>query len=196
MIIGIIARIKNGTLMQFREKRGLTQRQAADIAGVTVADWNGAECLRFAHVSLDRLRSIAVCVEAELEDICPKELQSKNLNYERTMYRDVQANLLAAYDTTTRLILPSPADQAEQSEAETLWRQTLARLIGELSCREREVLKMRYGWDDGDTHTLSECAKVFKVSRERVRQIEAGAIQRLHKLATAKPEIREKFIDE
>ena len=49
-------------------------------------------------------------------------------------------------------------------------------MLGE---RERKILDMRYGLTDGETHTLSEIAKVLGVSRERVRQLEAATIKKI-----------------
>jgi len=48
-----------------------------------------------------------------------------------------------------------------------------------LTYREREIIKLRYGLDDGQTYTLEEVGKMFDVTRERVRQIEAKAIRKL-----------------
>ena len=48
-----------------------------------------------------------------------------------------------------------------------------------LALREEKVLRMRYGLDDGKTHTLEEVGKEFGVTRERIRQIEFKAIKRL-----------------
>ncbi|MCX6737015.1 MAG: sigma-70 family RNA polymerase sigma factor [Candidatus Parcubacteria bacterium] len=59
-------------------------------------------------------------------------------------------------------------------------------ILADLAEREREVLKMRFGLEDGVTHTLEEVGKEFGVTRERIRQIEAKALEkmRLHKLAS------------
>jgi len=54
-----------------------------------------------------------------------------------------------------------------------------------LSWRERSVIEMRYGLGDGHTYTLREIAQVFRVSRERVRQIEAKAMDRLRESGAA-----------
>ncbi len=52
-------------------------------------------------------------------------------------------------------------------------------LLSNLSWREREILKMRFGLGDGYNYTLEEVAYVFQVTRERIRQIEHRAIRRL-----------------
>jgi RNA polymerase primary sigma factor len=48
-----------------------------------------------------------------------------------------------------------------------------------LTYREREIIKLRYGIGDGYTYTLEEVGRIFKVTRERVRQIEAKAVRKL-----------------
>ena len=58
-------------------------------------------------------------------------------------------------------------------------RETLENLMGELKNREQEVLKARYGFDDGIEKTLEEVGQTFGVTRERIRQIEANAIRKL-----------------
>ena len=53
------------------------------------------------------------------------------------------------------------------------------RVLKSLSYREREIIKLRYGLKDGYTYTLEEVGRIFKVTRERVRQIEAKAVRKL-----------------
>ena len=48
-----------------------------------------------------------------------------------------------------------------------------------LTYREREIIKLRYGLGDGYSYTLEEVGRIFKVTRERVRQIEAKAVRKL-----------------
>jgi len=52
-------------------------------------------------------------------------------------------------------------------------------VLNTLTYREREIIKLRYGIGDGYTYTLEEVGRIFKVTRERVRQIEAKAIRKL-----------------
>ena len=59
-------------------------------------------------------------------------------------------------------------------------REEIISLLSNLSEREREILNMRFGVEDGKSRTLGEIAKKLKISRERVRQIEAKALKKLH----------------
>ena len=55
----------------------------------------------------------------------------------------------------------------------------LQQIVATLPQREQRVIRMRFGLDDGYTHTLEEVGYIFKVTRERIRQIEAKALRRL-----------------
>ena len=58
-------------------------------------------------------------------------------------------------------------------------RDHLKEIIGDLAQREQKILEMRFGLTDGVTHTLEEVGKVFGVTRERIRQIEAKALEKI-----------------
>lgn len=62
---------------------------------------------------------------------------------------------------------------------QNMLRQRVGRLLKTLTKRERDVLKLRYGLEDGRDHTLEEVAGIFRVSRERIRQIERRALSKL-----------------
>lgn len=66
-------------------------------------------------------------------------------------------------------------------------------ILGNIPQREQKVIRMRFGLDDGYSHTLEEVGYVFKVTRERIRQIEAKAIRRLK--ATSKKRKLKDFLD-
>ena len=69
-------------------------------------------------------------------------------------------------------------------------REALEYCLGTLTDREAEVLKLRFGWGDGATHTLEEVGQLFGVTRERVRQIESKALRKL------RHPTRRKFIED
>ena len=56
---------------------------------------------------------------------------------------------------------------------------TIARALDSLSYREREIIRLRFGLADGYSYTLEEVGTIFAVTRERVRQIEAKAVEKL-----------------
>jgi RNA polymerase primary sigma factor len=69
----------------------------------------------------------------------------------------------------------SPATGAGQE----MLRSRINRVLKSLSYREREIIKLRYGLGDGYSYTLEEVGHIFKVTRERIRQIEAKAVRKL-----------------
>ena len=61
----------------------------------------------------------------------------------------------------------------------TLLRERLNEILVDLTPREQKILNMRFGLEDGISHTLEEVGKEFGVTRERIRQIEAKALSRI-----------------
>ena len=66
-----------------------------------------------------------------------------------------------------------------QTTSQELLRDQIREIIGDLTDREKKILEMRFGLEDGVTHTLEEVGKVFSVKRERIRQIEAKALEKI-----------------
>ncbi len=71
------------------------------------------------------------------------------------------------------------ADAPVKTVAHELLREDLAEVLSGLSPRERDVLRLRFGMDDGRQRTLEEVGQLFGVTRERIRQIEAKALRKL-----------------
>jgi len=71
----------------------------------------------------------------------------------------------------------------EEEAAATMRREQIYKLLNELTEREKGVLALRFGMDDGTPRTLEEVGKYFGVTRERIRQIEGKALKKLRKLA-------------
>ncbi len=71
------------------------------------------------------------------------------------------------------------ADSPVQSATQEMLKDRIEQILNTLTYREREIIKLRYGIGDGYTYTLEEVGRIFKVTRERVRQVEAKAIRKL-----------------
>ena len=76
----------------------------------------------------------------------------------------------------------SPEDYASKM----LLKERINEVLSELTPREEKVIRLRYGLDDGRSHTLEEVGKEFNVTRERIRQIEAKAIKKMRHPSRAK----------
>ena len=71
--------------------------------------------------------------------------------------------------------VPVPAEAATY----TVLKEQLVEVLSTLTSREQQVLRLRFGLDDGRARTLEEVGKDFNVTRERIRQIEAKALRKL-----------------
>ncbi|MFI0209471.1 RNA polymerase sigma factor [Streptomyces diastaticus] len=83
------------------------------------------------------------------------------------------------------LIEDADAASPAESAALLLLRQHLEAVLATLSDRERQVVRLRYGFDDGRPRTLEEIGRLFGVTRERVRQIESKTLRRLREHTAA-----------
>lgn len=83
-------------------------------------------------------------------------------------------------DSTFGELLPAPPTEEpiEHLHREAL-RSEMSQVLEQLNWRERQILKLRFGFDDEQPFTLQEVADVFRVSRERIRQIETKALNKL-----------------
>ena len=74
----------------------------------------------------------------------------------------------------------------EESATSQLLKEHVKDMLGALTEREQKILKLRFGLEDGKSHTLEEVGQEFNVTRERIRQIEAKALAKLRKHRDAK----------
>ncbi len=81
--------------------------------------------------------------------------------------------------------LPDGADRPEETVEVRLQKETLYELLAQLPYRERRVLELRYGLDGKSPRTLDEVGRTFRVTRERIRQIENQSLRKLQGMAAA-----------
>lgn len=91
------------------------------------------------------------------------------------------------------LLVDAGQQQSDQIVDRDQLKERVRRLLEELPERERDVIQLRYGLADGKPRTLAEVGERYQVSRERVRQIEASAIERLQ--GTENSEMLRGFLD-
>jgi len=113
------------------------------------------------------------------EELFPPELRNNTeflcsqKTIEKTAYLRASALEHYARATTERLSSPGNHDGGDKLRSD------LNSAIKTLSYREREIIKLRYGLGDGYSYTLEEVGHIFKVSKDRIRQIEDKAIRKL-----------------
>jgi len=105
-----------------------------------------------------------------------RKIKQKAVSLETPVGDDDKDSILAEFIRDDKTPLPSV------DAARNLLKERLAEISSDLAPRERRILAMRFGLGDGITHTLEEVGKEFGVTRERIRQIQAKALEKLRKL--------------
>jgi RNA polymerase primary sigma factor len=117
---------------------------------------------------------IAAEMEIEPEKVYHlMKISQGTVSLETPVGEDEEDSILAEFIEDEKI--PPPSTEA----ARNLLRERLAEILVDLTPRERKILEMRFGLKDGITHTLEEVGKEFGVTRERIRQIEAKALEKL-----------------
>ncbi|HUT96222.1 MAG TPA: sigma-70 family RNA polymerase sigma factor [Candidatus Paceibacterota bacterium] len=101
------------------------------------------------------------------------KISQETISLEAPVGEDEEDSTLADFVVDEKTVMP------HQIAAQRLLRDWLQEVLVDLSPREQEILGMRFGLKDGITHTLEEVGKKFRVTRERIRQIEAKSLQKI-----------------
>jgi len=101
------------------------------------------------------------------------KISQETVSLETPVGEDEEDSVLAEFIEDEKV--PPPSLEA----ARILLRERLKEILVDLAPREQKILSMRFGLEDGITHTLEEVGQVFGVTRERIRQIEAKALERI-----------------
>ena len=102
-----------------------------------------------------------------------EKVHQKTVSLETPVGEDEEDSVLAEFVEDEKV--PPPSVEA----ARNLLKERLKEILIDLTPREQKILAMRFGLDDGVTHTLEEVGSEFGVTRERIRQIEAKALEKI-----------------
>lgn len=117
---------------------------------------------------------IAAEMKLEVEKVhLIEKIEQDTVSLEAPVGDDDEDSALGDFIVDDKTLSPS------QTAARRLLRDQLMIIINELTPREQKILSLRFGLDDGVMHTLEEVGKEFGVTRERIRQIEAKALDRI-----------------
>jgi RNA polymerase primary sigma factor len=102
-----------------------------------------------------------------------EKINQDTVSLEKPVGDDDEKSVLGEFIADDKILSP------DQESARRILRDQIQTILGDLSEKERRILEMRHGLGDGVMHTLEEVGKEFGVTRERIRQIEAKAIERI-----------------
>jgi RNA polymerase primary sigma factor len=144
------------------------------------------------HIFQLMTRYISLMQEAGIEKLSTEEkaqrlkISTKRFRMLVELVENIRALDLAssidAYEQLTRSIEPEAGTDPEKIILQQMENESFAEIMERLSDREKLILRIRYGFDDGEPHTLAETGDAVKVSRERVRQLEMRALRKLRLL--------------
>ena len=134
-------------------------------------------------------------VRKDLFQSLGREPSAEEVAAEMGLEVDKVRHIVKIYQTATSLEAPVGDDEDNSTLADfiedeettppsvdagrKLLKERLHEVMGDLDDREKKILSMRFGLDDGVTHTLEEVGQVFDVTRERIRQIQAKALEKI-----------------
>lgn len=155
---------------------GMTIRLPAEVVRKIVKVSKIDRQLQMQEIGLrQRLELIAEQMEITVEDV-------RRLFELREIYlhmKSLDAPVSEDLDSTLAEFIPDEKNPLEDAVSFTLLKEQIDEILNTLTRRERDVLSLRFGLFDGRERTLEEIGKIFHVTRERIRQIEAMALRKL-----------------
>jgi len=173
----------NLRLLETRKRKGFTQRQLGELTGFSIPMMSHIETLRIIP-NREAQEEIASALDVDPDWLFPQALLDAvrdGLFGTRVVTLEAEGLLKLGSSREVKLLLPPGSDEddllalASKSEMSKPIREVLLTL----NARERNVLEMRFGLDDGRSKTLEEVGRAWGVTKERIRQIEAKALRLL-----------------
>ena len=174
--LGVKHQIFNNELRKRREAMGLTQQQLGEICGMGKGSIAHFEAFR-SFPQEWQAKKLAEVLDTTVEILFPKWLELfKPKRTSITTEHLVTENILGNQEV---LQLTAPDTDLYDTFDKTLLREELNKQLETLSVREKKIIEERFGLLDNDPKTLEEVGKTFRVSRNRIRQIQDRALRKL-----------------
>jgi RNA polymerase sigma factor (sigma-70 family) len=195
MKIKAVLKIKNDAVICAREKLGLTQIGLDKAIGIGKGTICAIENFRLIQIKTTHscVKKISDFLNLPIEEVAPPDLCGEEFQTQFEQVINIQAKALLEYKNHSRdrLVLPSPAEEIEKNDMVEYFTRLLDDNMHKLTFREREVIKLRYGINGDNSYTLAEVGRIFKVTKDRVRQVEAKAVRKLRRYLDADTRLNE-----
>jgi transcriptional regulator with XRE-family HTH domain len=173
---GVKHQAYNAEMRSRREAKGLLQRELGEMVGLGVNTISNYECFRD-WPNRDRGEKIAVALETDYDTLFPEWLREFKLTRSTFSTEHIITERLLPQMVNT--FLPSGMEKTEEKIDRHFLRKNINKALKLLSDRERKVIEMRFGLGGEEPQTYEKVGRKFKVTRERIRQIEAKALRKL-----------------
>lgn len=170
--------IGNNELKKIRLKKNLSQKELAEKTGISDQIICGMENCRIYPTELQR-KTLSNFFGVNEGTLFPEWLKWLADEIKNSVNEKVVEIGMLRLDSPDVLSLTDGQHDIERIEAQRFYRDKIEPMLNNLTPRELTILRYRKGFPDGDSHTLEESGKYFGVSRERIKQIEEKALDKL-----------------
>jgi len=172
-------KIRNDHMIEARKKLRMSQAQLANRSFVTLETYAAFERLNYAYKKdptgiISDAESIAMALGIPMAKVLPDGVLGFKIESNRSVVEDIDNGLFVESAYQNKPLL-GPEDAASNVEL----RDHIKKALGALSFRERQIIEMRFGLNGEYPLTLEEVGRIFKITRERVRMVEAKALHTL-----------------
>ena len=178
--------VKNHELEKVRFARNLMQKEVAEAVGIGIASYCQIEtCRLFPNEQLQK--KIADFFNIEKEKLFPEFLKAFSQKWNKTEKSRVVPISTISIASRDALMLPSgDYEEMIRSADNAVMAEKIRKVLDQMPNKERMIIEMRFGLLDGKDKDLGAVGQKFGVTRERVRQIEAKALERIRQSDTFK----------